>query len=595
MDPLSLLLSHFPDARQSGRGWMAHCTAHQDHKASLCISQGRDGRVVLHCHAGCSVQSVLAPLGLSMSDLFPASAAGAPKPEPEKVYDYRNEAGDLLYQKLRYPGKSFKQRRPGPGAGEWLWELGTTRRVLYRLPELLKAPPDQPVLLVEGEKDADNLWRRGFVATTNVEGANKPDQAAKWRPEYTEWLKTHLPKRRYVALPDNDAPGLAHMEHVVRSLTNAGLSARLVKLPGLPEKGDPWDWFEAGHTEAELRELLLPRLRLYTWDQVEALPPPVWQLEDLWEEQCLVEAFGMTNHAKSLWVLDVAANIAKGTPVWCGKRILKPGAVCWINADGGRGITKRFKAWRQANGADFKHPFLTYMGAVRLNNPLEVLELLEVLKDLPEPPVLIVFDTLSRCIPGTDENLQGPMTLVTDQCHRLKLETGATVLLIHHTDKEGRAARGSGVVLNEADYAVRVTKDRGVITVTSEKARDGAGFQPLYYTLKPEGESVVLMQSSVTLEAEKVRQQSVVKEATLDAVFRIIADAEQCAREDSEDRRADWQLLRTLLPIPDSTLKDHIRSLLKSGRVFAWNRPVGPLRKRFVYGVFCRSEEDCNR
>jgi hypothetical protein len=59
------------------------------------------------------------------------------------TYDYRDEAGTLLYQVLRYDKpKSFRQRRPD-GAVGWRWDVKDARRVLYRLPELLSADPDQ--------------------------------------------------------------------------------------------------------------------------------------------------------------------------------------------------------------------------------------------------------------------------------------------------------------------------------------------------------------------------------------------------------------------------------------------------------------------
>ena len=56
-------------------------------------------------------------------------------------------------------------------------------RVLYRLPDLLNAPPERPVFVVEGEKDVETLASLGLIATTNAMGAGK------WRPEYNEALK----------------------------------------------------------------------------------------------------------------------------------------------------------------------------------------------------------------------------------------------------------------------------------------------------------------------------------------------------------------------------------------------------------------------
>jgi|SRR5580704_918874 hypothetical protein len=60
------------DARRVGAGkWMARCLGHPDLDPSLSIHEGRDGRTVLHCFAGCSVESVLQAAGLRMADLFP--------------------------------------------------------------------------------------------------------------------------------------------------------------------------------------------------------------------------------------------------------------------------------------------------------------------------------------------------------------------------------------------------------------------------------------------------------------------------------------------------------------------------------------------
>ena len=60
--------------RRSGEGYVARCPAHDDHAASLSIGEGHDGRILLHCWAGCETRDILAALGLQWSDLFPARA-----------------------------------------------------------------------------------------------------------------------------------------------------------------------------------------------------------------------------------------------------------------------------------------------------------------------------------------------------------------------------------------------------------------------------------------------------------------------------------------------------------------------------------------
>src|SRR5205085_1935787 len=66
----------------------------------------------------------------------------------EAVYDYRDEAGCLRFQTVRFRPKDFRQRRPD-GSGGWVWDLKGVERLLYRLPELLGAGPSEPVYVPE--------------------------------------------------------------------------------------------------------------------------------------------------------------------------------------------------------------------------------------------------------------------------------------------------------------------------------------------------------------------------------------------------------------------------------------------------------------
>jgi hypothetical protein len=69
------------------------------------------------------------------------------------TYNYCDESGVVLFQKVRTPDKKFWQRRPD-GNGGWINSLGETRKVLYRLPELIEdVANDHMVLIVEGEKE----------------------------------------------------------------------------------------------------------------------------------------------------------------------------------------------------------------------------------------------------------------------------------------------------------------------------------------------------------------------------------------------------------------------------------------------------------
>lgn len=247
--PVARVLAALADygVQRCGSGWSARCPcpAHGDRHASLTIGEGKDGRALLHCHRGCDVADVLRALGLRMADLF----VGLPARFDDRTYyDYFDECGVLLFQVVRIPipgGRTFAQQRPD-GFGGWIWGVAGVRSVLYRLPELLAADLSGTVFIVEGEKVADDLAQRGLVATTN------PGGALKWRSEYSAALRG----RHVVILPDHDDVGRQHGEEVARSVVRVAASARVVDLPGLAENGDAFDWFAAGHTVEELRDLV---------------------------------------------------------------------------------------------------------------------------------------------------------------------------------------------------------------------------------------------------------------------------------------------------------------------------------------------------
>jgi DNA primase (bacterial type) len=134
------------------------------------------------------------------------------------AYDYTNEAGKPLFQCVRYEPKDFKQRRPDDNGG-WIWNIQGVTRVLYRLPEVLKA---ETICVAEGEKDCDNLVKLGFTATTNPLGAKK------WRDEYSEVLCG----KDVIIFGDDDKEGREHVKRVKKSLQGKAKSITLIKFPG---------------------------------------------------------------------------------------------------------------------------------------------------------------------------------------------------------------------------------------------------------------------------------------------------------------------------------------------------------------------------
>jgi hypothetical protein len=227
-------------AKPSGNGWTARCPAHDDTRASLSISEGKGGKVLLHCHAGCDYFSIRNALKhLLRGEKSTRSAPEEPGPARMVAeYDYHDETGAILFQVVRLDPKGFRQRRPD-GNG-WTWNVKDARRVLYRLPDVLDAVvAGRTVWICEGEKDCDNLVSLGFTVTTN------PGGAGKWKPEYSETLRG----AKVVILPDADDPGRKHAQCVAAALH--GIAAKL-KIVEMPVGKDLSEWLEqhSGSKEA---------------------------------------------------------------------------------------------------------------------------------------------------------------------------------------------------------------------------------------------------------------------------------------------------------------------------------------------------------
>jgi len=81
MTPAQKLLNRLEKVRRTGEGrYVACCPAHDDRTPSLSIKECDDGRLLVHCFAGCPTGDVLTAVGLSLGDLFPDGMRSHHKP-----------------------------------------------------------------------------------------------------------------------------------------------------------------------------------------------------------------------------------------------------------------------------------------------------------------------------------------------------------------------------------------------------------------------------------------------------------------------------------------------------------------------------------
>lgn len=305
-------VTHLKGIERHGNQYMAKCPAHEDHKASLSVSSGDDGRILLYCHAGCSFEQVIEAMGLTQKDLynnspepnspthgdfpqqclfenspkptFPthgdftqqSSFENSPKPNfptrnyfPQKtqkkiedVYSIRDDNGEVIAQKVRYIGKTFAWRRPDGNCG-WIYNRKGVPHRLYVAGEL-----KSPIYVVEGEKDADNLHNLGCNVVSGMDGAGP----GKWKHEYTEQLRG----LNVIIIPDNDEVGREYAEETYAALNGIAQSVYLLDLssvwPEIPEHGDISDMIQAKGAK-ETAELLVMQARTLRKQDKDASKP----------------------------------------------------------------------------------------------------------------------------------------------------------------------------------------------------------------------------------------------------------------------------------------------------------------------------------
>lgn len=474
---LAGILARLKGSRKSGRGHVACCPAHDDRDPSLSISVVEDGRILVHCFAGCTPDAVCAALGVSLQDLSPEQPQTS-DPAILAVYDYRDEAGRLLMQvERRRPStngrKQFRARQPGPRPGQWRYDAVGVRTTLYRLPEL-RGRVD--VAVTEGERDADRLWALDVAATTNPFGAGS------WNAEHAQLLAA-AGVSRVVIFEDQDDAGRRRTQIVARTCRAAGLETRLVTLPGIAALGtgaDVSDWLDGGHDAGELAAAIEeaspvgaaetdvppaarrapPTLAIVRLDQVKAEA-----IDWIWPQRLargkLTLIAGDGGLGKSTCAIAMAATISVGAR-WPDGPAAPKGATLILSAEDGVADTIRPRADRQ--GADCTQLHIvtgrTDDDPVALDRDLALLE--AAIAQLK--PVLVVVDPLGAYLGQTDSWKDSEIRRVLAPLSALAERSRTCILGVAHVGKgSDRSAQhrvlGSVGLVNAARVVLGVGRE----------------------------------------------------------------------------------------------------------------------------------------
>ncbi len=277
---------HLPDMPQQGSEWRYHCKLHDGTHDSFSVNPETG---MWYCHSKCGrggsmvdfqmlltgadfvvaaneVRRIVGRPFLRQVDREPEMKWGLPgyshqylserieKIERENgwrhtaVYPYFFADGRLSYVKVRFidkqNDKTFRIWAVTPKGGWVSRKKSGKAPLLYKLNTLAATPE---IFICNGEKAAD----RG-AADLGITTTCTPDGEGKWWGEYTKAL---LGKSIRVII-DCDSKGELHGKVVSEALAPHVPEVKIIRLPGLPPKGDLYDWIEAGGTADQLKEIV---------------------------------------------------------------------------------------------------------------------------------------------------------------------------------------------------------------------------------------------------------------------------------------------------------------------------------------------------
>ena len=467
---LNEVLQRLQGVKGSGNQYTALCPAHEDSKPSLSVAVGSDGRILLKCHAGCTVEAVVAAMGLSMSDLCPEPNESLKKPKKVvTTYSYC-DLNDNCCEKIRYDDKTFGWRQRNE-RGDWVYNKNGIKELLYNR-EILDS--NDTVFIVEGEKDVDTLKARDLPAVCSANGAGR----GKWPHKLNHLFEG---KSVYV-LNDNDEVGRQFAKGTADSLCGVAKFVKLLEVTklyaGLPDHGDITDVFERLGDEA-LSALAALAQSAHEHKKAQNGKPqggtvsatelvgkeftPLLQPVNQLICEGLTFLVGASKIGKSWIALLLAVCVARGSAFW-GRVTMKSRVLYFALEDSERRIKSRLLTMGETN------PPENLMFATQAEIMGEGFEgqLSDWLSGGSET-ALIIIDTFQK-VRGisprgvnayqADYETVGKLKSLADK-HR------AAIVCIHHTNKLRNAAdpyekiSGSTGIMGAADTAILIDRERG--------------------------------------------------------------------------------------------------------------------------------------
>jgi 5S rRNA maturation endonuclease (ribonuclease M5) len=433
---------------------VAQCPAHEDRSPSLSVTQ-IEGQALIHCHAGCQTEDVLAALNLSKRDLF-------------------DDSNGATYE---YPDGRQVRRTYNANGSKRFYQSGNTngqKTTLYRLTRVQAAISEgRTVWLVEGEKDVHAIESLGEVATTAPQGAGNVDKCD----------LSPLHGAQIIAIPDRDEAGLKWAQQVQRLLDGKAGSLDFA----IAQSGkDAADHIAAGHTLEELLPTTLP-LAMESEDvgedlrfipggnfilDTDPIPTPLWGdgEEVLWADgEALIiagpQGAGKTTLGQQVslgWIgLKQYAELL-GFPVRSGTRLL------YLAMDRPRQAARSFRRMVDEVDRDELNDRLTVWKGPP---PADLAKYPKLLLDLCEQARAdcVVIDSLKDAAIGLSDDEVGAGY---NRARQLVCAAGIQILELHHIRKALGGTKAEHPAIDDIYGSTWITSGAGSVILLNGKPGD---------------------------------------------------------------------------------------------------------------------------
>lgn len=465
------VVSHFNVKNKKADSVQCICPAHDDKKASLTISKGKDGKTVMYCHAGCDTADILAAVELKKSDLYEDDQKQQQSIMAE--YDYINvTTGKYAYTRVRLDPKDFyigirnknniiSKGLKGKSRKGAIFSCDTLQNIKAAIAD------GKHIFYCEGEKDVKTLKSKGYIGITC--GA-----AEDWNKESAIVFKD----ANVIVLADNDDAGKKCAHIVSKDLLGVAKSVRWgIPTPDI-KKGDISDYFiKQNHTVDDF-EAFLKQTKDVT-EEVGAGDgdglPPIVSLADGWNDplelpEPLIDEILRVGHkmllaapskaGKSFLLMELCIAIAEGKE-WLGFPC-KQGKVLYSNLEiDPRSARNRFHEIYKELGIPADNVKNIDIWDLRgYAQTLDKLAAEMINRTKGVTYVAVILDPIYKVIMG-DENNASDMGNFCNQFDKICTEMGVSSIYCHHHSKGAQGgkkamdrASGSGVFARDPDAQI---------------------------------------------------------------------------------------------------------------------------------------------